>query len=109
MNWIALTSEAQLQDIKERSAQRPQVIFKHSIRCGISALAKSRLEKSDPAGDIDFYFLDLINNRALSRKVAEEFNVYHESPQVLVIKNGKCIYDESHTGITMDDIVEHAA
>ena len=108
MNWIALTSEDQLKEIRERSAQRPQVIFKHSTRCGISALAKSRLDKSNPSGDIDFYFLDLINYRALSKKVAEEFNVYHESPQVLVIKDGQCIYDESHMGITIDDILQHA-
>ena len=109
MNWIALTSEDQLAQIRQRSTERPQVIFKHSVRCGISALAKSRLEKSQPSGDIDFYYLDLINYRNLSRKVAEEFNVYHESPQVLIIKNGQCIYDESHMGITMDDIVQHAA
>ena len=109
MNWIALTSEEQLAQIKQRSEDRPQVIFKHSIRCGISALAKSRLDKAQPSADIDFYYLDLINYRNLSRKVAEEFNVYHESPQVLVIRNGKCVYDESHMGITMDDIVDHAA
>ena len=109
MNWIALTSEDQLAQIRQNSAQRPQVIFKHSIRCSISALAKSRLEKSQPADDMDFYYLDLINYRNLSRKVAEEFNVYHESPQVLIIRNGRCIYDESHLGISMADIVQHAA
>ena len=109
MNWIALTSEDQLTQIRERSEERPQVIFKHSTRCGISALAKSRLEKSQPSGEIDFYYLDLINYRSLSRKVAEEFNVYHESPQVLIIKNGQCVYDESHMGISMADIVQHAA
>ena len=109
MNWIALTSEDQLEQIKQRSTERPQVIFKHSTRCGISALAKSRLDKAGPAGNIDFFYLDLINYRNLSNKVAEEFNIYHESPQVLIIRNGKCVYDESHTGITMADIVRHAA
>jgi len=89
--------------------ERPQVIFKHSTRCGISAMAKSRLERSTPVENADFYYLDLINYRSLSRKVAEEFNVYHESPQVLVIRNGECIYDESHLGISMEDIKEHAA
>ena len=109
MNWIALTSEDQLEQIRQRSAERPQVIFKHSTRCGISALAKSRLDKAQPAEEIDFYYLDLINYRNLSRKVAEEFNVYHESPQVLIIRNGQCVYDESHLGISMADIVQHAA
>lgn len=109
MNWIALNSADQLKQITEKSMERPQVIFKHSIRCGISAMAKSRLDKAGPAENIDFYYLDLINYRGLSNKVAEEFNVYHESPQVLIIKDGKCVYDESHTGITMADIVMHAA
>lgn len=109
MNWIALTSEEQLEQIKQRSAEKPQVIFKHSTRCGISALAKSRLDKAQPAEEIDFYYLDLINYRNLSRKVAEEFNVYHESPQVLIIRNGQCVYDESHMGISMADIIQHAA
>lgn len=97
-----------MEQIRQKSAERPQVIFKHSIRCGISAVAKSRLDKAQPSGNIDFYFLDLINHRSLSHKVAEVFNVYHESPQVLLIKNGKCVYDESHLGITMAEIVEHA-
>ena len=109
MNWIALTSESQLQEIIQTSAKRTQVIFKHSTRCGISSLAKSRLEKAKPSGDIDFYYLDLIAYRALSHKVAETFNVYHESPQVLVVRNGQCVYDESHLGISMDDIVKYAA
>ena len=109
MNWIELTSEEQIKGIREKSMERPQVIFKHSTRCGISAMAKSRLERSTPVENADFYYLDLINYRSLSRKVAEEFNVYHESPQVLVIRNGECIYDESHLGISMEDIKEHAA
>ncbi|HEY0677718.1 MAG TPA: bacillithiol system redox-active protein YtxJ [Chitinophagaceae bacterium] len=109
MNWISLTKEEQLKQIRERSGEKAQVIFKHSTRCGISSLAKSRLEKAKPAEGIDFYFLDLINYRSLSLKVAEVFNVYHESPQVLIIRNGECIYDESHLGISMDDIVKHAA
>lgn len=109
MNWIALTSEEQVRDIKDKSFQRPQVIFKHSTRCSISALAKSRLDKSQPDEDIDFYYLDLIRYRAISNMVAEVFNIYHESPQVLVIRNGACVYDESHLGISMNDIVQHAA
>lgn len=109
MNWIALTSEEQVNEIKEKSNQRTQVIFKHSTRCSISALAKSRLDKAEADGDIDFYYLDLIRYRPISNLVAQTFNIYHESPQVLVIKNGACVYDESHLGISMNDIVKHAA
>jgi bacillithiol system protein YtxJ len=109
MNWISFTTEEQLKQIKEKSMERPQVIFKHSTRCSISTLAKSRLDKAGLTGNMDFYYLDLLTYRSLSNKVAEEFGVYHESPQVLIIKDGKCVYDESHTGITMAEIERHAA
>ena len=108
MDWIDLTTVSQLSDIKDRSKNKPQVIFKHSTRCSISGVAKSRLERAASPENIDFYFLDLIKNRDISNKIAEEFSVYHESPQVLVIKNGECIYDESHSGINMNDIEEQA-
>jgi bacillithiol system protein YtxJ len=111
MNWITLHTEAQLEEIRQRSAARPQLIFKHSTRCSTSALVKGRLEraKQPETKIIDFYFLDLIRDRPLSNKVAEMFLIEHESPQVLLIRNGECIYDESHLGITMDDIVDASA
>ena len=109
MKWNELTEENQLPQIKEKSLHRTQVIFKHSTRCGISSVAKSRLEKWQPSEDFDFYYLDLIRYKPLSNKIAEEFHVYHESPQVLVVRNGECVYDESHLGISLQDIMEHAA
>lgn len=109
MNWIELTNLEQVDLVKERSIEKVQVIFKHSTRCSISQVAKSRLERSEPVPGADFYFLDLIKYRSLSDAVADQFDVYHESPQVLVIKNGTCIYDESHSAINMDDIAEQAA
>ncbi len=108
MNWIDLTNVAQLAEIKEHSKVKPQLIFKHSTRCSISGVAKSRLERSTPPENVDFYFLDLIKNRDISSKIAEVFSVFHESPQVLLIKNGECIYDESHSGINMDEIEQQA-
>ena len=109
MNWIPLTKEEQLTHIIERSATVPQVIFKHSTRCGTSSMVLSRLERSAEPGSIDFYFLDLIHYRNISNKITELFNVYHESPQILLIRNGECIYDESHMGISMDELTEQAA
>jgi bacillithiol system protein YtxJ len=106
MNWISLTNEEQLHQIKVNSNGKPQVIFKHSTRCSISSMAKNRLERSTQPGEVDFYFLDLIKYRTVSNKIAEDFNVYHESPQILLIKNGECIYDESHSGIDMEEIIE---
>lgn len=109
MNWILLTSETQLEKLITDSGSKPQVIFKHSTRCSISSMAKSRLERNAPAADVDFYFLDLLAYRPLSGRIADVFNVPHESPQVLLIKKGSCVYDESHSGIRMDDILEKAA
>ncbi len=109
MNWKTLTSEEELKDIIQRSYINPQVIFKHSTRCSISSMAKSRLERSDIPGNVDFYYLDLLRYRGLSDKIAETFDVFHESPQVILIRNGECVYDESHTGISMEEIREQAA
>ena len=71
-------------------------------------MAKNRLERSDQPGDMDFHFLDLIKFLSISNQIAQDFMVYHESPQILVIKNGECIYDESHSGIDMEAIIEQA-
>lgn len=102
--WITLDSENGLQEIIRRSYEKPQVIFKHSTRCSISSVAKSRLEGSSAPENADFHYLDVIANRSLSNAIAETFSVQHESPQILIIKNGECIYDDSHTGINMRDI-----
>ena len=104
MNWINLHDELQLQKIKELSQTRPQVIFKHSTRCSLSSIAKSRLERKEPPASVDFYYLDLIRYRSLSNKIAEDFSVHHESPQVLLIRNRECVYEETHNSIDMDEI-----
>lgn len=109
MNWIDLNNIQQLADIKELSKTRPQVIFKHSTRCSISTMAKSRLERNEQPENSDFYFLDLIKYRSISNQIAEDFAVNHESPQILLIKNTECVYDESHSGIQMDEIAEQMA
>ena len=109
MNWYPLTSDEQLAKIIEASHQKPQVIFKHSTRCSISGAAKARLDKATQPEGIDFHYLDLLSYRPLSNKIAETFHVHHESPQVLLIKNGECVFDESHLSIFMEEITEHAS
>lgn len=109
MHWIHLTDEEQLRQIQTRSQTRPQVIFKHSTRCSISAVALQRLQKVSQPADIDFYFLDLLAYRSLSSKIADVFKVPHESPQVLLIRDSECVYEESHMGISMNEILGHAA
>jgi bacillithiol system protein YtxJ len=110
MKWIHLTDDEQLREIVTKSKERPQVIFKHSTRCSISSVALRRLQGKDQPNseDVDFYYLDLFAHRNISNKVADVFKVRHESPQVLVIKNGRCVYDESHLGISLDEIVDQA-
>ena len=109
MNWIALENEQQLQEIKEKSNTQPVVIFKHSTRCSISMMAKNRLEREAAPANTAFYYLDLLQFRPISNTVAEMFQVHHESPQILIIKNGECTYEESHNGIDMHEIAEQVA
>lgn len=72
-------------------------------------MAKNRLERNEQPDSADFYFLDLLKFRSLSDKIAEDFSVNHESPQVLLIKNTNCVYEESHNGIQMDEIAEQVS
>lgn len=106
MNWSYLTEISQIEKILQESHERPVVVFKHSTRCSISTMAKGRLERALQPEGVSFYYLDLLQYRPISNKVAELFDVHHESPQVLLIKNGGCIYEESHNGISMDEIME---
>jgi bacillithiol system protein YtxJ len=108
MNWIPLNADNQIELIREASFIKPQLIFKHSTTCSISKMAFSRFERAEAPDTIDYYYLDLLNYRQISTAVAEKFQVHHESPQLLLIKNGECVYDESHYGIMMDEVIEQA-
>ena len=105
MNWNKITSDAQLDEIKEESAKQPVLIFKHSTTCSISAMALSRMERnwSDQLG-VKPYYLDLLANRPISKQIEQVFGVEHESPQVLLIRNGECVYDASHMAISFDGL-----
>ena len=104
MNWIPLTTEAQLDEIVKLSETKPTVIFKHSTRCSISTTALSRLERAWDADESPAYYLDLITYRPISGAIAEKFEVEHQSPQILVINQGKCTYSATHWDIAMDEI-----
>ncbi|SOE22439.1 bacillithiol system protein YtxJ [Spirosomataceae bacterium TFI 002] len=111
MNWNQITSEDQIEILKELSKEKPVLIFKHSRSCSISASSLSRLERSwneEKAGDLQPYYLDLLSFRSISQKIASELQVEHESPQAIVLKDGKAVYHDSHFGIAFDDIVESA-
>ncbi|HEY9197529.1 MAG TPA: bacillithiol system redox-active protein YtxJ [Mucilaginibacter sp.] len=106
MNWISLETADQLMQIKQQEGY--SLIFKHSTRCSISMMAKRRFELDwdNLPENMPLYFLDLIKYRDLSNQVAQLFQVHHESPQVLLIKNGECILDQSHSGISVDETLE---
>ncbi len=96
INWIQLTTESQLENLEKTS-----VLFKHSTRCGISSSVIKRFEKQSTGlkGDVDFYYLDLLNFRNISNAIAEKFQVTHQSPQIVVVKSGKLVADGSHNDI----------
>lgn len=106
-NWTPLNQKEQIEDIKKKSELKTQVIFKHSTRCSISSSALGRMERANfvDFSGADLYLLDLIQYREISNKIAEDFSLYHESPQVLIIKNGECIADYSHFEIRPDAIL----
>ena len=107
---IALNSIEHLKEIEAKSATKTQVIFKHSTRCGISRMVLSQFEKDfdTSSTNLDLHFLDLLNHRDISNAIAERFNVVHESPQLLIIKNGIAVSNASHGSINDLDLQQYA-
>lgn len=107
MNWNTLNSPAGLDELIEASNTQPILILKHSTRCSISSMALGRLERSWNEAEMQGlkpYYLDLIAYRPISNQIAERFGIQHESPQVLVIEKGECIYTASHMGINYQEL-----
>lgn len=105
--WQPLTQPEQLQEIVRESHEQPVLIFKHSTSCSISAAAKSKIERQwADAGlaDTKLYYLDLLRFRPISAEIAQQFGVQHESPQLLLIRDGECQYNASHMGIRLSDV-----
>ena len=104
--WLALTAVSQLNEIAEKSKTKTQVIFKHSTRCGISRMVMNQFIASYnlTADDLDLYYLDLLNYREVSNETGYKFQVMHESPQILVIKNGNTVAHASHGAINEVDL-----
>ncbi len=105
-NWNNLNEISQVDEIKTASGY--SIIFKHSTRCSISLMAKKSFEADWEIipNTVNFYFLDLIKHRDISAHIAELFQVHHESPQLLLIKDGDCILDSSHSDISADEVAE---
>jgi len=114
MNWKRLSNDQELNALTEESFQLPVLIYKHSTRCSLSDITQLRLERSwesDPL-DLSPYFLDLVFNKEVSDAVEHQFQVRHQSPQVLVIYQGKCIFQSSHLSIShraLKDVIQIGA
>ncbi|MEO1030649.1 MAG: bacillithiol system redox-active protein YtxJ [Bacteroidota bacterium] len=103
--WIALNSVEQLSAIEEKSKTKPQLIFKHSTRCGISRMVINQfIELYDMDANADLYYLDLLSYREVSNETGYKFQVLHQSPQLLVIKNGVVVAQASHGAINDLDL-----
>jgi len=104
-NWINLINQSSLDALINISFVNKVLLFKHSTRCSISSLVKSRIESVGDNRKIkNCYYLDLLAFRQLSNKISSYFNINHESPQLLIIDKGKCIAHFSHLDITWDNI-----
>lgn len=98
-NRIALIDENQIEDIIRSSAKKPVLIFKHSTRCGFSSMMLKRFDSKNTEISAPYYLLDILKYRPLSKLIQDKFDVIHQSPQVLVIKNGQVIAHDSHSGV----------
>ncbi|MFO8147991.1 MAG: bacillithiol system redox-active protein YtxJ [Bacteroidota bacterium] len=105
--WNNLSSLETLDKIVEDSYSQPVAILKHSTSCGISRMVLRQFENEfdAKAGKVKLYFLDLISNREVSNRIASKFNVPHESPQIILIKDGKSVYDASHSAIQAESLI----
>jgi bacillithiol system protein YtxJ len=111
IDWVELKESQQLDDIVSESHENDILIYKHSTRCGISGMTLNRLERSwkPELAHIRTYYLDLISYRDISNEIANRFGVYHESPQIILIREGRAIYDESHSGISVNALIQTQA
>ena len=102
LRWLPLTSINQLEEIKELSKTESVFIFKHSTRCGISRIVIKQFERlfTEEHQKLKVYYLDLLNYISVSNEVENSFQVIHQSPQLLVIKNGVSIFNVSHNDIS---------
>ena len=105
INWNELTDLVQLNEIIAISNEKPVAIFKHSTRCSVSRMALKQFENEFNSSDkITPYFLDLIAHRDISNEIANRFGVTHQSPQLILIKDGKAIYNVSHSDIDAESL-----
>lgn len=107
MNWKNLDSIEQFEALIQASFTKPIAIFKHSTRCSVSSMVMSRIERNweNLPSDFDLYHLDLLTHRPISNAIANQFDVEHQSPQLLLIVNGQSVYHASHSEISIAELI----
>ncbi len=105
-DWRVLNDLKQLDVIDEESKQTTIVLFKDSTTCGISASVKYRLEGdwAQLDSNVTLYYLDLLSYRPISNAIAERYGVVHQSPQIIIVKGGRAVYNISHHRISVPDL-----
>lgn len=108
LKWNQLTELKHLDEAIETSGEVPVLLFKHSTRCAISRMALKSFEQeySIDENEAKPYFLDLLEHRNISNEIAERLGVMHQSPQLIVVKNGKAVYHASHSDISANMVKE---
>lgn len=106
--WIPLNEPEQIEQVLERSKNKPQIIYKHSTRCAVSSIALFSLQglSADTKEQADFNFLNVIDQRELSKFVSEKLQIRHESPQLLLIRDGEVEWHGSHYEVKAETVAE---
>lgn len=105
MSYQSINSIADFDSVLQKSNSETIAVFKHSSTCDLSAMAKKEM------ANVKFPVYELIvqTARPLSNHIESHFGIRHESPQVILISQGKPIYNASHRAVTADSIHEATA
>jgi bacillithiol system protein YtxJ len=108
LNWLVLDKLEDLEALSSDSHNKPVLIYKHSTRCGVSSMAKKRIEKEWPFenDEVSIYYLDLIAFRNVSNEIERRFNVQHQSPQLIALYKGKVVNHNSHYAINLEELTK---
>lgn len=106
LQWNIINAEQELDLIEEQSKLKPQIVFKHSTRCGVSSMVLRRFERQahEVIQGMDFHMVDVISNRAVSNAIAGRYGIMHQSPQLIVIKNSTAVFNDSHYEIINSEL-----
>jgi len=98
----------ELQRLIAQSETRPVLLFKHSYTCGISMEALDELvshmnQRAPAASETSapqYAMVTVQTHRAVSNAIAQQLGVRHETPQALLIKDGRVVWSASHFRVT---------